>query len=75
MSILNCLHCGNAIGLRRFTGARYCSDEHVRADQEKMQRMMLNRLNDAAARFQASIDDPRPRRFKRDPFAAGELVA
>ena len=75
MSTSNCLHCGKAIGIRRYTGARFCSDEHSRAEQAKAQQMMLKRLNEAAARFQASIDNPRPRRVQRNSFSTGELVA
>jgi len=75
MSISKCLHCGKAIGIRRYTGARFCSDEHSRAEHARLQHQMLKRLNEAAARFQASIDNPRPRRVKRDSFSAAELVA
>ncbi len=75
MSNSNCLHCGKAIGIRRYTGARFCSDEHSRAEQANVQHLMLKRLKDAAASFQESIDNPRPRRFKRDSYSADELVA
>jgi hypothetical protein len=39
-----CLHCGRGLGFGRFTGARYCSDEHADIDQKCIETIMLQRL-------------------------------
>jgi hypothetical protein len=46
------------MGIRRFTGARFCSAEHARADQDQMQRLMLAHLNEATNRLRESYRNP-----------------
>ena len=52
----DCLYCGKPLGLRRFSGAKYCSDAHAQADKQELQRLMVARLRDSRAAFRAGLD-------------------
>jgi hypothetical protein len=51
-----CLHCGKSLGMRRFTGARFCCDAHAEADRRELQARMIARLRDSRAAFRTALD-------------------
>jgi hypothetical protein len=55
MSNNNCLYCGNTLGLRRFTGSKFCSEAHANADADRMTSMMLDRLRISSSRFREAL--------------------
>jgi hypothetical protein len=48
-----CLHCGEQLGILRSLRSSFCSDQHQKADAERMQRLMLERLQQSACRLQS----------------------
>jgi hypothetical protein len=55
MCLHNCLYCGSPLGLRRFTGAVYCSEAHAQADAEQMNKMMVRRLRVSTGRYRTAL--------------------
>ena len=47
----DCLYCGKPLGMRRFTGAKFCSEAHAQADREEMQKLMIDRIRDSRAKL------------------------
>lgn len=41
--------------MRRFTGAKFCSEAHVQADREEMQKLMIARMRDSRARLRKQL--------------------
>jgi hypothetical protein len=59
-SSTDCLYCGKPVGIRRFSGAKYCSEAHSQADRQELQRLMVVRLRDFRASFRARLDGYAP---------------
>jgi hypothetical protein len=55
LSSNDCLYCGKPLGIRRFTGAKFCSEAHAQADREEMQRLMIARLRDSRAKLRNQL--------------------
>ena len=55
-SLSDCLYCGKPLGIRRFTGTKFCSEEHARADRQELQRLMVERLRDSQTRFREQLN-------------------
>ena len=53
----DCLYCGKPLGIRRFSGTKYCSDAHAQADKQELQRLMIARLRDSRAVFRERLND------------------
>jgi hypothetical protein len=50
-----CRHCGEQLGIIRLFGSEFCSRAHEQADQARMQRLMIERVQQSASRFQAKL--------------------
>jgi hypothetical protein len=46
-----CRHCGEQLGIIRLFGSDFCSRAHEQADQARMQRLMIERVQQSAQRY------------------------
>lgn len=51
-----CLYCQGSLGLRRLTGAHYCSETHEEADRRANATVILNRLRTFGVRYRAALE-------------------
>jgi hypothetical protein len=51
-----CLYCQGPLGLRRLTGAQYCSEAHEDADRRGNAAVILNRLRTFKVRYHAALE-------------------